>query len=135
MKPLIAISVVLLIGLNWAQAQGFGARGGERRGQQGARLQAAASTSTTDAVQQPMRQRQRDPNNCPLLMNPTSQSTQGGMRFAPRCGRLLCGQGLGPSGCLWRTSDSTSTPTSVACPRCGRVAPGGGRHGGWRAEN
>jgi len=82
MKSMITIAVVLLIGASWVQAQGRGVRGG---GRQGARLQAALRTSSTDAVQRPIRQRLRDPNNCPLLTNQASQPPQRGMRFVPRC--------------------------------------------------
>jgi len=132
MKSMITIAVVLLIGASWVQAQGRGVRGG---GRQGARLQAALRTSSTDAVQRPIRQRLRDPNNYPLLTNQASQPTQRGMRLVPRCGGLFCGQGLGTGWCLWGATDSTTAQATVVCPRCGRLAPGGGRHGGWRTWN
>ena len=69
MKRLVVLAVVLIVGVSLAQAQGRGARGGDRRGRQGpAAVQASQNTDDTrggrDNVQRPIRQRLRDPNNC-----------------------------------------------------------------------
>lgn len=136
MKRLAVLAIVLLVGVSLAQAQGRGARGGDRRGAQGAgAVQATQSTSDTpgaaDSVQRPIRQRLRDPNNC--------QATDGRplrqrLRDPANCPRFNAAGRSNQPGMGWggmRSGGGRGGWDRSCCPCCGCWGGQGGWRHGW----
>jgi hypothetical protein len=140
MKRLVVIGIVLLIGTSLAQAQGRGARDGNRRGRQGpAAVQASQNTDDTrggqDNVQRPIRQRLRDPNNCQAAEGRPLQQRLRDPASCPRFSAARRGNSPGMGwGCL-RRGGSPGGWNRSCCPRCGCCRGQGGRHRGWSTSD
>ena len=136
MKRLAVLAIVLLVGVSLAQAQGRGARGGNRRGGQGpAAVQATQSTSYTqgapDNMQRPIRQRLRDPNNCQAT---DGQPLRQRLRDPASCPRFSAANRSGLPGMGWgcmRGGGGRGGWDRPCCPYCGWRGGQGGRHHGW----
>jgi hypothetical protein len=140
MKQAVVISIVLLVGASLAQAQGRGARGGDRRGRQGpASVQASQTADDTgggrDNVQRPIRQRLRDPNNCQAAEGRLLKQRQRDPANCPRFNAASRGNSPGMGWGGLRRGGGPGGWDRACCPRCGCCRGQGGRHHGWSTSD